>query len=159
MLAIHRAGWRKVFRMVQAPDRDIDSSWLLLTFPAQRRSADATELPHHARRRSVLSGLPPGVLELVGRDKEPRHRLCTRCSPAVRTVADKYLVGRTDSSVADRSAHASTDEFVTVQGCGPVKIVRFGSKSEGQPTAADQPVLSLLRRRRTSADGMLPQEL
>jgi len=115
MLAIDGARRREVFRMIEAPHRDIDSARLLVTLPAQRGPASAAEFPHHAGRRSELSGLPARVLELVGRDEEPGDRLRACRTPAVRAVTDQHLVGRAEASIANLSAQAAADELASLR--------------------------------------------
>src|SRR5688572_30801536 len=75
MFAIHRAGGRKIFGMVQARYGDIDPSRLLVALPTQRSPADTTEFAYHARRGSEFSRPPLRVLELVRCNKEPCDRL------------------------------------------------------------------------------------
>jgi hypothetical protein len=72
MLAIHGTRRREIFRVIQASDGDVDSSWLLITLPAQHGPASPAELANHAGRRDEFRGLSLRVLEFASRDKEPR---------------------------------------------------------------------------------------
>ena len=111
MVAIHGASWWEKLWVIEAPNRHIDPSRLLVALPTQHGPACATEPTNDAWRRSVLYWLPVGELELFGRNEKPCDRLCSGRTPAIGTVTNENLVGTTGAPVANGAASAASNEL------------------------------------------------